>query len=231
MAAFTGHSVVGRIPPSRALARRPIEAFSDPGIGSAFRTMRANIEPYLREHGVRVLVITSPTKGDGKTRVAALASESLARAGQRVLLIDGDFHRPQLGHVANLDVRRGFSDLLEGNGSLSSALRPGWIENLSLLPTKPDSEAGDLLRRRFGSVLDGAASEFDLIVVDSPPLLGTNDARTLATLASGVIVVVQMGTSVSTLNEAILALESLNAPIVGLVANKLKEARSYYQYE
>ena len=233
MTASTGYSVVGRIPPSRVLARQPTEAFSDASVGSAFRTLRANIEPFLREHSVRVLVITSPGKGDGKTRVAALVSESLARAGQRVLLVDGDFHRPQLAKVADVEVSRGFADLLEGegDGSLWSAVRSGWIDNLSLLPTKPDSEAGDFLRRRFEAVLDGAADEFDLIVIDSPPLLGTNDARTLATLASGVLLVVQAGTFVNTLNESVLALESLNAPIVGLVANKLREARSYYQYE
>ena len=69
-----------------------------------------------------------------------------------------------------------------------------------------------------------------MVVVDSPPLLGTDDARTLAGAADGVLLVVSARSNPSEVNEAILALESLRAPLMGLVANRLKESKNVYYY-
>jgi hypothetical protein len=94
MTALTGYPVLGRIPSSRALRSKPNMAFSDPAIGASFRTLRANLEPMLRERGVKLLVVTSPAATDGKTTVAALLAESFSRLGARTLLVDADLRRP-----------------------------------------------------------------------------------------------------------------------------------------
>jgi tyrosine-protein kinase len=230
IARMTGYPVVGRVPSSRTLRLRPTEAFSDPVTGSAFRTLRANIEPQLREQDIDLLLVTSPSKGDGKTTVAALLAESLARLGTRVLLVDADLKRPRLARLAHLDGNPGLAQVLREQIPLEKGVQPGWIDDLSLLPTSADPEAGDLLARRFGEIVRQARESFDVIIVDTPPLLGTDDARSLAPVAEGVILVVSAGSIASPVNEAILAIESLKTPLLGIVGNRLKEPRSFYYY-
>jgi succinoglycan biosynthesis transport protein ExoP len=75
-----------------------------------------------------------------------------------------------------------------------------------------------------------AQQKFDVVVVDTPPLLGTDDARTLLTMAKGVILVVAAGAKADQVNEAVLAVESLRAPLLGVVANRLRESGSQYYY-
>jgi capsular exopolysaccharide synthesis family protein len=230
MARMTGYPVVGRVPSSRVLRTRPTEAFADPITGSAFRTLRANIEPQLREQDIDVLLVTSPGKGDGKTTVAALLAESLGRLGMRVLLVDADLKRPRLARLAKLNGHPGLSDVLRERISLAQGIQQGWIDELSLLPTAAEPEAGDLLPRHFGDVVQQAREDYDVIVVDAPPLLGTDDARVIAPLAAGVILVVSAGSVASPVNEAVLTIESLKAPLLGIVGNRLKESRSLYYY-
>jgi polysaccharide biosynthesis transport protein len=230
LARMTGYPVVGRIPASRALRTRPLKAFSDPQTASAFRILRANLEPQLREGDVDVLLVTSPKAADGKTTVAALLAESLGRLGSKVLLIDADLRRPGIAQMANVNGSHGLSSFLRAGGDLNGAVQPGWTDGLWLLPTNPDPEAGDLLPRRFGEVIEEARRTFDLIVVDAPPLLGTDDARTLARIARGIVLVVSAGSTASDVNEAILAVEALNAPLMGIVGNRFKEAAQPYHY-
>jgi polysaccharide biosynthesis transport protein len=228
IAKATGYPVVGRVPGGRALRLRPTEAFADPGTGSAFRTLRANLEPQLRDQEIDVILVTSPSRGDGKTTVAALLAESLGRLGMRVLLVDADLKRPRLARLANLDGARGLSAVLRGDASLEDCVQAGWIDDLSLLPTIPDEEAGDLLARRFSEVVQEAREHYDVIVIDTPPLLGTDDARAIAPVAEAVLLVVSAGSMEAYVNEAILAVEALKTPLLGIVGNRLKESRSLY---
>jgi capsular exopolysaccharide synthesis family protein len=229
MASMTGYPVLGRVPRTRALRTRPLEAFSDPATGAAFRTLRANLEPQLRSEGIDVLLVTSPNKGDGKTTVAALLAESMGRLGSRVLLIDADLKRPGLARLAHLDGRPGLAAVLRDGGRFEDEVVQGWIEELHVLPTTADPEGSDLLARRFADVVRDARSRYDLVVIDAPPLLGTDDARTVAPLAAGVVLVVSSGSNAEPVNEAVLAIESLKAPLLGIIGNRLKEAgRSYY---
>ena len=228
IARITGYPVVGRVPASRMLRARALEAFSDPATGSAFRTLRANLEPQLRELDINVIAVTSAQKGDGKTTVAALLAESLARLDMQVLLVDADLRRPRLGRLVNLPAQDGLSAVLKEEETLEQGVQPGWTDGLSVLPTAPDHEAGDLLARRFADVLADAAERFDVIVVDTPPLLATDDARTIARAAKGVLLVVSAGTMANAVNEAVLAVEALKSPLLGIVGNRLREAETPY---
>ena len=111
-----------------------------------------------------------------------------------------------------------------------AAAQSGWSDNVSILATAHDPEAGDLLARRFTGVIDEARESFDLVLVDTPPLLSTDDARTMATMAKGILLVVTRGTLARSVNEAVLAIEALQAPLMGIVANRFKESAVPYYY-
>ena len=230
LAQLTGYNVIGRIPKSRVLRRKPLEAFGDPRVGVAFRTIRANLERAWRDRTIHVIMVTSPSPGDGKTTVTALFAEALARLGTQVLLIDADLRRPGIARSFGVSPDKGLSQVLRDSVSLEAAIQTGWVDGLTVIATEPDADAGDLLARRFEAVMAEARRSFDLIVVDTPPLLGTDDARTIATLVDGVLVVVSAGTPASLVSEAVMALEGLEAPVLGAIGNRLRESRSSYYY-
>lgn len=225
----TGTRVVGRIPRAPALKKGLRHGFSDPILASSFRTLRTNTERFMQEHAADTIMITSPSTGDGKTTVAALFAESLVRLGKTVLLVDGDLRRPGLSEASGLRGEVGLSEVLRDQVKLATAIRRGWIHGLSLLGAKIDPDAGDLLARRFGAVLAEARERFDVVVIDTPPLLGTDDSRTMATLTNGVLLVVASGSQLGPVNDAILALEAVKAPLLGVVSNRLRErSETYY---
>ena len=230
IARMTGYPVVGRIPSSRAIKARPREAFSDPAVGSSFRTLRTNLEREWQDRTVDVIVVTSPSSGDGKTTVSALFAESLARLGAQVLLVDADLRRPALARTFNYTPDGGFAAVLRETKTLEEAVEPGWTDGLTVLPSEPDPDAGDLIARRFDAVMQDARQKYDVVVIDTPPLLGTDDARTITTMAKGVLLVVAARSIADPVNEAVLALEALKAPVLGVIGNRLRESGSYYTY-
>ena len=226
----TGRPVVGRVPKSRVLRSRPREGFADPRVGAAFRTLRTSLEHEWRDRTIGTIAVTSPTSGDGKTTVAALFAESLARLGSKVLLVDADLRRPGLTATFKVDAPTGLGAVLEGRALLSEAVTRGWVDGLWVLPTKPNADAGDLIARRFEEVLREARRSYDVVIVDTPPLIGTDDARTIVTVSDGVLIVVASRSDEATTNEAVLVLEGLRAPVLGVVANRLREGRNAYYY-
>ena len=117
-----------------------------------------------------------------------------------------------------------------GATSVLAAAQKGWSDNVWILATAHDPEAGDLLARRFTDVIEEAKESFDLILIDTPPLLSTDDARTMATMAKGILLVVTRGTLARSLSESVLAIEALQAPLMGIVANRFKESSAPYYY-
>jgi succinoglycan biosynthesis transport protein ExoP len=232
MAELTGYPVLGRVPLSRAIRHSPLTAFADPAVGSALRTLRANLEPELRDRQIKLIIVTSASPGDGKTVVAALLAESLSRLGATTLLVDADLHRPGVARLLSRNENRGLSGVLAlGSSTLRRTIEDGWVENLSVLPTAVDHEAADLLAREFSEVAELAGGSYDYIVVDTPPL-GMADASAIASSSSsrGLILVVYAGSTTATVNESILAIEALKTPLLGIVGNRLKEPRDMYDY-
>ncbi len=181
-----------------------------------------------RVNGVspRVILITSPRPRAGKTTTVANLGISLAEIGRRVLLIDGDLRRPRLGKLFGLRFATGLSDaLLEGGSgpvNLDSVVRPSTVPGLYLLPGGSEpANISKLLHSTYLDVLvENARSQYDFILIDTPPMVGMTDARLLSRVADGVILISRAGeTSPEQLGEARQRLVDDGTPVLGTILN------------
>jgi capsular exopolysaccharide synthesis family protein len=204
-----------------------------PGFAEAFRTIRTNVLFSSAEEGSRVLVVTSTGPGEGKTTVATNLAIGFAQAGQRVLLIDADMRRPRVHSVFGLKQEPGLSNLMVGNAKASESVHktpvPGlWVLGAGRIPPNPAELIGS---QRFRDFLNSLKEHFDLILVDSPPVMAVTDAAIVAHAANGVIFVV--GAEMTSHNAARGAVEHLEqgrAHFVGAVLNRVELERNAYYY-
>jgi capsular exopolysaccharide synthesis family protein len=208
---------------------RPTEAFADAKIGPAVRTLRTNFLAPVDNDPVKVVAVSSPMTAEGKTTVAALFAESLASLGTRVLLVDADLRNPSIAKTylpgSLPETSRGTSEVLRDEAELGDFVRPAWAEGLSLLATSPDAEVGDLLARGFERLVDDARRAYDFVIVDTPPLLATDEARTVAAAVDAVLLVVRVGSLDDSVRKAVEALRTLQVRVVGIVANSPPRAQ------
>jgi capsular exopolysaccharide synthesis family protein len=147
----------------------------------------------------RVIVLTSPSPGEGKTTVVANLGEALAEVNKRVLLIDGDLRKPRLHEIFETERERGLSDLLRDPAPLAEAVngsvRETRVANLFLLPSGAESAASTnlLYSERMAALLELMEKEFDTVLIDTPPVMQIPDARILGRLADAVILVLRAG--------------------------------------
>jgi succinoglycan biosynthesis transport protein ExoP len=181
-----------------------------------------------RVNGVspRVILVTSPRPKAGKTTTVANLGISLAEIGRRVLLIDGDLRRPRLGKLFGLQFATGLSDALlaEGDGTitLDSVVRPCTVPGLYVLPggSEPANISKLLHSAHLDSLIERARSEYDFVLIDSPPMMGMADARLLSRNADGVILISRAGeTSPEQLGEAKERLADDGTPVIGTILN------------
>lgn len=151
-----------------------------------------------RGEPARIMVLTSPEAGEGKTTVATNLAIALAQIGRRVILVDGDLRRPRLAQIFDRSCAGGLAELLDRAGSLEDVPLAEYIlstpvPNLSLLPTRPahDGISSMLHSAHMRVLLDRLRQEFDHVIIDSPPMLHIADARILGWLADGVMLVLR----------------------------------------
>jgi capsular exopolysaccharide synthesis family protein len=181
-----------------------------------------------RVNGVspRVILVTSPRPKAGKTTTVANLGISLAEIGRRVLLIDGDLRRPRLGKLFGLQFASGLSDALVEGGvgpaTLDSVVRPSSVPGLYVLPggSEPANISKLLHSTYLDSLVETARSEYDFVLIDSPPMMGMADARLLSRNADGVILISRAGeTSPEQMSEARERLAEDGTPVIGTILN------------
>lgn len=207
------------------------------GFNESVRTLRNSILLASFERRYRSLLITSAAPGEGKTTTAASLAAAHAEQGKRTLLIDGDLRRPSVHRNFDLPSVVGLSNVLMGEIPWREArVRVASVPDLDILPAGPPSRrAADLVGRGLTELLEDAASEYDLVVLDAPPLLGFAEPLQMAAAADGVVVVARAGqTSRKAVATVLATLTRLRARVVGVVLNEvhreLSDSYCYYGY-
>lgn len=188
-----------------------------------FRALRSEL-CFGTDSGERrkVLQITSPSPGDGKSVIAANLAVSLAQSCRNVLLVDCDLRRPAQHDLFQLNGQEGLSTLLEGESELPDAVQSTAVEGLWVLPCgpRPSNPAELLTSPRFSEFLELARSKYDYVLLDSAPLLSVSDPASIAPRADGVLLVLRLTKDARTLAvDAQQKLDAVNARTLGVVVN------------
>jgi len=202
----------------------------------AYRVLRTSIQFRALENPTKVLQITSPSAGAGKTTTAANLAWIMADAGQRVVVLDCDLRQPRIHEFFGLTNEVGFTSVLLGEVELEDALRrvpdqPG----LLVLPTGPVSPNPSEVLSSAGTqqIFKDLGAHADVIIVDSAPVLPVTDAAVLSTHADAMLLVVSAGMDKGRdVVRSIEMLDQINAPIAGIVLNRdpAPESSAYYRY-
>lgn len=227
--------VVPHILTGRSHAERSLVVHAEPmsDVAEAYRTVRTAMYFGVRGEAIKTLLVTSPAPGDGKTTLAANLACAVAQAGNRVILLDCDFRKPSQHRVFGLDKKIGLSNVLAGEAKIEDATQKTPIANLCVVPCGPiPANPSEILNsQNFLDLLDQLSAAYDLVLIDSPPVLPVTDSRILA--ASVDAVVLALRAEKTTRSAAISArdqIQSVGGRILGLVVNDVSRRRGVYSY-
>ncbi len=203
-------------------------------IAEQFRTVRTNIQFSSVDKEIKTLIVTSARPAEGKSTVVANLAVVFAQQGKKVLLIDSDMRKPTVHYTFQTENHSGLSNILARQATLNDTVHETKQDKLWVLPSGPiPPNPSELLgSKAMQTLLEQAEEEFDVILLDTPPIIAVTDAQVLANVADGVVLVVGSGkTEVDSAKKAKELLESAQAKILGVVLNNKKtEDDQYYYY-
>ena len=203
-----------------------------PSLREAFCVLRTAVLFGFRQE--KVLLVTSPLPGDGKSTVATGLAVALANASHRTLLVDCDLRRPSIHRVFKVPNDMGLTTALPSPETAESAILPTSTPLLDVMPSGPiPPNPAELLNSRgFTDLLQRLARHYDRIILDSAPVLAAADSRIISALGAATLLVVRCGnTRVRTVERACESLRSVGGNVVGLVLNRVpRSSDEYYDY-
>jgi len=201
----------------------------------ALRSLRTSLHFAMLEAKNNILTISGPRPGVGKTFVSANLGAVVAQAGQKVLVIDADMRKGSLHKVLGVQPGPGLSDLLVGKAPAESVIHPlDGLANMHYLVRGdiPPNPSELLMHPRFGKLLESLAAQYDLVIVDTPPILAVTDAALVASHAGSNLLVTRFG--VNQAKEIVLTVqrfEQNGVQVKGAIFNAVeKRATGYYSY-
>jgi polysaccharide biosynthesis transport protein len=237
-----GMQILGHIPQMKLNGKQNAElpdaslctvvGSSAPG-SEAFRSIRTSLYFSEATGENRVIQVTSPTPGDGKSTIAANLAVSIAQSGKSVLLIDADMRRPRIAKLLGTNESVGLGDVLCGRVAIGTAIRNTVVPKLSILASRHSFEnpAELLSHERFAHLLNQVREEFDYVIVDTPPILAVADACAVASRVDSVLLTIRLRRDTrSNALQASRMLESVGPRIVGVVVNGVSGQGYEYKY-
>ncbi len=203
------------------------------GLSESYRNVRSALLFNPATASLRTLAVTSAVPKEGKTTTCLNMAVSMAQAGFRVLLVDGDLRRGEVHKFFGLEGGRGLSDVLSGQAKAESVIQRTGVTNLDLVATGPfpTNPAELIMRNEFGTFIDYAKRTYDKILIDCPPVMAVSESNMLASMVEGVVMVVWAGhTSRKLCQLALQSIRQRGARLLGCVLNNLEFGRVGYYY-
>ncbi|MGI6776590.1 MAG: CpsD/CapB family tyrosine-protein kinase [Acetivibrionales bacterium] len=199
----------------------------------AYKVLRTNIQFYELDKKFKTLAITSYSPGEGKTTTAVYLAVSMAKSGEKVLLVDADMRKPVLMKQLAGSSYKGLSNILAGNAALDETVNATSVNGFNFITcgVKPPNPVEMLESQEFEKFLKSVSEKFDVVIIDTPPLGSVIDSAIIASKTDGVLIVIKPNIvrreNVEMVKEQ---LEKVNARILGVVLNNMskQEYKSYY---
>lgn len=219
----------------RKAAKRKLIAHKEPKstIAEQFRNIRTNIQFAAVGNEMRSIMITSPDPEEGKTTIISNLAVVLGQQGKKVLVMGADLRKPTLQNVFRVHNTKGLTNVLSGQSSFADCVQETVVDNVYVISAGPipPNPAELLATERMDEVLLEAYELFDIVLVDTPPVLVITDAQILANKCDGVILVIR---SEQTEKERALkskqALEQASGKLLGVILNDKKTDKEMYGY-
>lgn len=205
-------------------------------ISEQFRTIRTNIMYSSVDTPIKSVLFTSATPNAGKSTVAANVAIAYAQAGYKTILLDADLRRPTTHYTFEMSNQRGLSTAIVNDVSMESIIRETETEKLDVITSGPvPPNPSELLSsKKMGWFLKNITMQYDMVIIDSPPILAVTDAQLLSKEADGTILVTDAETNNrDSLTQAKDLLEKAGSNFLGVVLNNKsmdKRKGSYYYY-
>jgi capsular exopolysaccharide synthesis family protein len=204
----------------------------DSFVAEQFRALRGRIDALAAQRPLRTLVVSSPLAGEGKTTAAInLAAVTSMSVGRRVLLMDCDMRKPKIHQALGLRPETGLAEVLSEQVELDRAIIHIEGMNLDVLPVRgrPSNPSELLGSPRMRELMEEVAGRYDRVVIDTPAALGVPDAKAVAELCDGIVVIVRA--EVTSQQDVEAALEILDRRrLLGLVLNGAQTGQGRYGY-
>ena len=197
----------------------------------SLRNLRISLQLAMMESGSNRVLVTGATPGVGKSFVSSNYAVIMAQAGKRVLLIDADLRKGHFNKSFGLPRQGGLADVLAGDMACEQAIHSQVLPNLDVLTTGnyPFNPANMMLSSALGDILDGASQRYDLVVIDSPPVLVAADAAAVSAHVGAILLVARDGlTQIGELSESVKRLAHANQRVSGVVFNGMDLSRRHY---
>lgn len=199
-----------------------------------FRAARTALLFSSQQNNTKVFLFTSPSPGDGKSTSSSNLAVSLAQAKKRVVIVDADFRRPRVQQNFGIDIEPGCVEVLNGTLSLDEAIRPCEFQsNLFLLTSggRPKDAAELIASTEFADMIEKLREKFDIVIIDSPPILPVADSTSLSSVVDGVFLVIRIRKGVMlAASKAKERLDMVQAKILGVIVNGMDENVYYSEY-
>ncbi|MDV2684417.1 CpsD/CapB family tyrosine-protein kinase [Alkalihalophilus lindianensis] len=204
-------------------------------ISEQYRTIRTNIEFAAIDEPIRTIVVTSTSPGEGKSTTSANLAVVMAQNGNRVLFIDADMRKPTAHYTFGVLNTKGLTNVLTRQVSLEEAVSQTKIENLEILTCGPiPPNPAELLNSKgMELLLEKTKEQYEVIIIDTPPVMAVTDSQLLANKCDGTVLVVCSGkTDRQMALKAKDLLSQAKAKLLGVVLNKkeVKPGDNYFYY-
>lgn len=225
--------LLGSIPTIKGVSKkRSLLLANHSSMAEAFRSLRTNLTYAIGNASPRSILITSSSENEGKSTIAINLASAYVRMGKNVLLIDGDMRRPSIGkHYFAANNELGLADYLKNSAGLKDVIKPSYIKGLYIVPVGniPVNPVELLASNKMAQLVKLSQKKFDMVIIDSPPVLDISDSVVMSSFVDATLLVVKMNASqINDISHALNRLQHDYSSLLGIVVTHTKARYRYY---